>query len=86
MARAPPKAAIYTGSGRSASAMAREPVAAATDLSQKMDLNFQAALAGQQDADMAQAILELTQAKTQQQASLSARAQMRKTSLFDFMG
>jgi flagellar hook-associated protein 3 FlgL len=60
-------------------------IAAATDLSQKMDLNFQSALSGKQDADLAQVILELNQAKTQEQATLMARAQMRKTSLFDYL-
>ena len=65
---------------------AQNRIAAATDLSQKMDLNFQTALSGKQDADLAQAILDLTQAKTQEQASLTARAQMRKTSLFDLLG
>jgi flagellin-like hook-associated protein FlgL len=60
-------------------------VAVATNLSQTTDVNLQAALAGKQDADMAQAILDLTQAKTQEQATLTARAQMRKTSLFDFL-
>ncbi len=64
---------------------AQNRVAAATDLSQKTDVSLQAALAGKQDADMAQAILDLTQSKTQEQATLSARAQMRKTSLFDFL-
>jgi flagellar hook-associated protein 3 FlgL len=56
-------------------------VSAATDLS----LNLQTALSGKQDADMAQAILDLNQANLQQQASLAARAQMRKTSLFDYL-
>jgi flagellar hook-associated protein 3 FlgL len=65
---------------------AQNRIAAATDLSQKMDLNLQTALSGKQDADLAQAILDLTQAKTQEQASLAARAQMRKTSLFDLLG
>lgn len=64
---------------------AQNRVSAATDLAQKTDVNLQAALAGKQDADMAQAILDLTQAKTQEQATLMARAQMRKTSLFDFL-
>lgn len=65
---------------------AQNRISAATDLSQKMDLNFQMALSAKQDADLAQAILDLTQAKTQEQASLAARAQMRKTSLFDYLG
>jgi flagellin-like hook-associated protein FlgL len=50
-----------------------------------MDLNFQSALSGKQDADLAQVILDLNQAKTQEQATLMARAQMRKTSLFDYL-
>jgi flagellin-like hook-associated protein FlgL len=39
-----------------------------------------------QDADLTSAMLELTQAQTQQQAALTARAQMPRTTLFNFLG
>jgi flagellar hook-associated protein 3 FlgL len=60
-------------------------ISAATDLSQKMALNFQTALSGKQDADLTQSILEINQTRIQEQAAFTARAQTRKTSLFDFM-
>ena len=64
---------------------AQNRVAAATDLSQKMDVNFRSTLGSKQDTDMAQAILDLNQAQLQEKASLGARAQVRKTSLFDYL-
>lgn len=64
---------------------AQNRVSAATDLSQKLALDYQTALSSKQDADMTQAITELNQAQIQEQASLQARAQMPKTSLFDFL-
>ena len=64
---------------------AQNRVSAATDLSEKLALDYQTALSSKQDADMAQAITELNQSQIQQQASLQARAQMPKTSLFDYL-
>jgi flagellar hook-associated protein 3 FlgL len=64
---------------------AQKRIASATDLSQKLDVDFQTALSGKQDADMSQAILQLQQGQIQQQASLSARAQMPRKSLFDYL-
>jgi flagellin-like hook-associated protein FlgL len=64
---------------------AQNRVSAATDLSQKLALDYQTALSSKQDADMTQAITELTQSQIQQQASMQARAQMPRTSLFDFL-
>lgn len=64
---------------------AQNRVSAATDLSQKLALDFQTALSGKQDADMTEAIMELNQSQIQEQASLQARAQMPKTTLFDFL-
>jgi flagellar hook-associated protein 3 FlgL len=39
-----------------------------------------------QDADMAQAITDLTEAQTQQQAAMSSRAMISRKSLFDYLG
>ena len=64
---------------------AQNHVQAATDLSQKMDLDLQSRLAGKQDADITQAILELNQGQLEEQASLSARAKTPQTSLFDYL-
>jgi flagellar hook-associated protein 3 FlgL len=64
---------------------AQNRVSAATDLSQKLGLDYQTALSDKQDADMTEAILELSQGQVQQQASLQAQAQRPRTSLFDFL-
>jgi flagellar hook-associated protein 3 FlgL len=64
---------------------AQNRVGAATDLSQKLAVDYQTALSSKQDADMAQAITEFTQGQLQEQASLQARAQVPKTTLFDFL-
>jgi len=60
-------------------------IGAASDLSQQLDLDFKAALSTRQDADLTEAIQELNQGQLQEQASLGARAKMRKTSLFDYL-
>jgi flagellar hook-associated protein 3 FlgL len=65
---------------------AQNRVAAATSLSQQLDLTYQTDLAGQQDADMAQAITQLTENQTQDQAALQARGMMPRNSLFSFLG
>ena len=64
---------------------AQNRVSAATDLSQKLAVDYQTALSSKQDADMTQAITEFSQSQIQEQASLQARAQMPKTTLFDFL-
>jgi flagellar hook-associated protein 3 FlgL len=64
---------------------AQNRVSSATDLSQKLALDYQTALSSKQDADMTEAITELNQTQIQEQATLQARAQMPKTSLFDFL-
>jgi len=64
---------------------AQNRVGAATDLSQKLAVDYQTALSSKQDADMAEAITEFSQGQLQEQASLQARAQVPKTTLFDFL-
>jgi flagellin-like hook-associated protein FlgL len=51
-----------------------------------MDLSYQTALSGKQDADIAQAATRLTESQTQQQAALRSRAMVPRTSLFNFLG
>ncbi len=65
---------------------AQNRVAAATSLSQQMDLTYQTALSGDQDADMAQAATQLTESQTQEQAALQAESMTPRTSLFNFLG
>ncbi len=65
---------------------AQNRIAAASDLSSKLALQFKSALGEKQDADLAMAATELSQSQLQQQASLEARAKVRKTSLFDYLG
>ncbi|HUJ22467.1 MAG TPA: flagellin [Bryobacteraceae bacterium] len=64
---------------------AQQRIAAASDLAQNLNLSYQTALSSKQDADLAQAVMELQQGQTQQQASLTVRAQMPRTSLFDYL-
>jgi len=42
-------------------------------------------LSGIQDANLAQAITQMQQSQTQETAALQARAQLPKTSLFDYL-
>jgi flagellar hook-associated protein 3 FlgL len=65
---------------------AQNRLSAATSLSQQTDLTYQTALSSDQDADMAQAATELTQAQTQEQAALQAESMLPRTSLFNFLG
>jgi len=65
---------------------AQNRIAAASDLGNRLGLQFQTSLADKQDADLTQAILELNQGQIQQQAALQARARVPRTSLFDFLG
>jgi flagellar hook-associated protein 3 FlgL len=55
------------------------------DFASKQELSFKERISNLEDADVSQAILELTQGKVQQEAALSAQAQQPKTSLFDFL-
>lgn len=65
---------------------AQNHIQAASDLAQQMSLNYQTALSGKQDADMAAAATELTQSQTQEQAALQSRAMLPRNSLFNFLG
>jgi flagellar hook-associated protein 3 FlgL len=61
-------------------------IAAATDYAKTQQTGIQAQISALQDTDVTSAILELTQSQTQEQAALGARAQIPKTTLFDFLG
>ncbi len=61
-------------------------IAEATDFADTRSLQLQTQIGDIQDADLTSAILELNQSQTQQQAALSARARLPRTSLFDYLG
>ena len=57
----------------------------AFNFASKLDGRLKAEFSSRRDADLTEAILELQQAEVQQEATLQARAQLRNTSLFDFL-
>lgn len=65
---------------------AQNRVAAALEGSTNTELQLNTELAGRREADLAEAILELTQAQTQRDATLSLKANRPNTSLFDLLG
>ena len=60
-------------------------VTSASDFAKNYETQLRAQLSDIQDADMSQAITELQQSQTQQQAALASRAKLPKTSLFDYL-
>ncbi len=60
-------------------------VAEAITFSSKLEVNQREQLSSVQDADIASAAVELTQAQTALQAALAARAKITNTSLFDYL-
>ena len=60
-------------------------VSEATNYGATLVTQLQTQISGLQDADETQSILELTQAQTQQQAALVSRAQLPRTTLFDYL-
>jgi flagellar hook-associated protein 3 FlgL len=63
----------------------QDRVTSALNFGQTYVTQLQSQLSGIQDADEAQAITEFTQAQTQLQAALTSRAQLPRTSLFNFL-
>jgi flagellar hook-associated protein 3 FlgL len=57
----------------------------ASDFGSKLQLQLKTHLSSLQDADVAESILELSQAQLQQQAALKARSAVPRTSLFDYL-
>jgi flagellar hook-associated protein 3 FlgL len=66
--------------------MVQNRVASATDSAQTLEINQRTQLSSLQDADITTAAIELTQANTQRDASLSARAKLPTSTLFDYLG
>jgi len=61
-------------------------IAGAQSFADQLQTQLQTALSQTQDADAAQAALELTQGRTHMETALSAEARLPRTSLFDFLG
>jgi flagellar hook-associated protein 3 FlgL len=57
----------------------------ATDFGQTLQLQLKTQISGREDADVTQAILELNQGATLQQAALQSRAQLPRQTLFDYL-
>jgi len=81
-----PKVAQYLNTQLAFYGNTQNRLAAATTNAQNLQTQQQTQVANLQDADLAQAILELTQAQTQQQAALQSEAQLPRQSLFNFIG
>jgi len=61
-------------------------VAAANESGLTLQTQLQTQISNLEDADLTQAILELTQGQTQQQAALQSRAMLPRKTLFDYLG
>jgi flagellin-like hook-associated protein FlgL len=64
---------------------AQNSVAAAITVQQSSDTSLRAQIGNIRDADVTQAILELTQGNNQQQAALASEAKISKNSLFNYL-
>jgi len=80
-----PKVDTYLNSQLAVYGNTQNQVAEATTYGQTLQTQLQTQISSLQDADLTGAILQLTQAQTQQQAALSARAQLPRTTLFNFL-
>ncbi len=61
-------------------------VAEATNFAYKQELRLQTRLSGVQDTDMTSAILELNEARYQQEVALATKAKSQRRTLFDYLG
>jgi flagellin-like hook-associated protein FlgL len=58
----------------------------AFDSAKRLETQLTIELGDKRDADLAAAIVELQQSTAQEEAALGARAQLPRTSLFDYLG
>jgi len=63
----------------------QKTVAAAVESSSELETQYKTSLSGMQDADITEAILELSQAVTHRDAALATQAKLPQTSLFDYL-
>ncbi|MEO5925497.1 MAG: flagellin [Bryobacteraceae bacterium] len=61
-------------------------ISSAKEFGQTLELQLKTQIGGLEDADATEAILQLNQGQIQQQAALTSRAQLPRTTLFDFLG
>jgi flagellar hook-associated protein 3 FlgL len=61
-------------------------VSSASDFGNTLQVQLKTQISNLGDADLTQAILELTQAQTQQQAALESQARLPRSTLFDYLG
>jgi flagellar hook-associated protein 3 FlgL len=80
------KAGAYLNSQLSFYGMTQNKIAEATDFGQNLQTQLQTQISSLQDADLTDAILELQQGQTQQQAALESRVRLPRTTLFDYLG
>ncbi len=80
------KVGEYLNSQLASYGTTQNTVAGATEFGQMLEVQLQTQIGSVQDADLTQAILEMTQAQTQQQAALQSRARLPRTTLFDYLG
>ena len=64
---------------------AQNKIAEDTNFLSKLDVRLKTELSNRRDADLTAAILELERGKVHEQAALTARAQVPRTSLFDYL-
>ena len=76
----------YLNSQLASYGVSQDRVNSAISYGSTLVTQLQTQLSGIQDADMTQAITDLTQAQTQQQAALASRAKLPNSSLFDYLG
>jgi flagellin-like hook-associated protein FlgL len=81
-----PKVSGYLNSQLAYYGNVQSKIAAAQDFGQTLRVQLRTQLGNLEDADLTEAVLELTQGQTQQQASLQSRAQIPRSTLFDFLG
>ncbi len=61
-------------------------IAAAVEAAHREELRLKSQIAAIEDADLTEAILAMNQARFQQEAALSSKARLPRTSLFDYLG
>ena len=81
-----PKIAQYLNSQLEFYGNVQDQLAYATTNAQTLQVQQQTQVANLQDADAAQSIMELTQAQTQEQATVQSEAQLPRQTLFNFLG
>ena len=80
------KASVHLQSELSFYGTTQNRVAQAQEFGQQLQLQLKNQISSLQDVDLTDAILQLQQGETQQQAALSSWAKIPRSTLFDFLG